>query len=237
MLIRMQFRKTKEGRFLSHLDLIHTWERVIRRSQLPLAFSQGFNPHPKMNFASACAVGTTSDGEYMDMELTKDMPLEDVKAALDRAMPPAFEVTAMKVVAGKVPSLMSIIERASYQLQLEFVEETTQEQLDAAMDAFLQREDVTIFRYKKNSKDKKPVNIRPGVFEIRMEAAGKQAVMHILVQTGNDFNVRPEEVAYGLMSTGMPAVQHVVRIHRNGLYLFDQNGALITPLDVVSSVV
>ncbi|MGM9526493.1 MAG: TIGR03936 family radical SAM-associated protein, partial [Peptococcaceae bacterium] len=114
MLIRMQFRKTREGRFLSHLDLMHTWERVIRRSRLPLAFSQGFNPHPKINFASACAVGTTSDGEYMDMELTEDMPLTQVKAALDQAMPPAFEVTALKVVQGKTPSLMSIITRARY---------------------------------------------------------------------------------------------------------------------------
>lgn len=218
---------------MSHLDLMHTWERVIRRSQLPLGFSQGFNPHPKMNFASACAVGTTSDGEYMDMELTVDMPLEEVKAALDRAMPPAFEVTQMKVVEGKVPSLMSIMERASYRLRLEFVEEVTQEQLDAAIEEFFKREEITVFRYKKNSKDKKPVNIRPGVFEISMEADGKYAALHILVQTGNDFNVRPEEVAYGLMSAGMPAVLNVVRIHRKGLYLLDKKGNLITPLDVV----
>ena len=218
---------------MSHLDLMHTWERVIRRSQLPLGFSQGFNPHPKMNFASACAVGTTSDGEYMDIELTRDMPLEEVKEALDRAMPPAFEVTQMKVVEGKVPSLMSIMERASYRLRLEFVDDVTQEQLDTAIEALFTREEITVFRYKKNSKDKKPVNIRPGVFEIRMEAEGKYAVLHILVQTANDFNVRPEEVAYGLMSAGMPAVLNVVRIHRNGLYLLDKKGNLITPLDVV----
>ncbi len=233
MLIRMQFRKTREGRFMSHLDLMHTWERVIRRSQLPLAFSQGFNPHPKMNFASACAVGTTSDGEYMDMELTRDMPLEEVKAALDKAMPPAFEVTRMKEVTGKVPSLMSIMERAAYQIRLEFVEEVTQEQLDRAVVEFFNRDEIIVYRFKKNSPDKKPVNIRPGVFKLRMEAEGKFAVLHILVQTGNDFNVRPEEVAYGLMSAGMPSVLNVVRIHRNGLYLLDKKGELITPLDVI----
>ena len=66
---------------MSHLDLMHTWERVIRRSHLPLAFSQGFNPHPKINFASALALGTTSDGEYMDMELTEELPLEQVRQA------------------------------------------------------------------------------------------------------------------------------------------------------------
>lgn len=233
MLIRMQFRKTREGRFMSHLDLMHTWERVIRRSQLPLAFSQGFNPHPKINFASALAVGTTSDGEYMDMELTTDLPLEQVKQELDRAMPPAFEVTAMKVVTGKVPSLMSIIERGRYQLRLEFVEEVTQQQLEDAIEEFWKREEIIIYRYKKNSKDKKAVNIRPGVYEMKLTADGRYAVLDILVQSGNEGNIRPEEVAYGLMSAGMPAVQHVVRIHRLGLYLFDKEGAMVTPLDIV----
>ena len=233
MLIRMQFRKTREGRFMSHLDLMHTWERVIRRSQLPLAFSQGFNPHPKINFASALAEGTTSDSDYMEMELTADLPLEQVKQELDRAMPPAFEVTAMKVVTGKVPSLMSIIERGRYQLRLEFVEEVTQQQLEDAIEEFWKREEIIIYRYKKNSKDKKAVNIRPGVYEMKLTADGRYAVLDILVQSGNEGNIRPEEVAYGLMSAGMPAVQHVVRIHRLGLYLFDKEGAMVTPLDIV----
>ncbi len=233
MLIRMQFCKTREGRFLSHLDLMHTWERVIRRSQLPLAYSQGFNPHPKINFASACAVGTTSDGEYMDMELTQELPVEQVEEMLQAVMPPAFRVSAMKVVSGKAPSLMSIIQRARYVLQLELVEEATQEQLDAALENFWQQEEIVIYRYKKNSKDKKPVNIRPGVYELELTAEGKNALLHIQVQSGNEGNIRPEEVAYGLMATGMPMVQHVVRIHRQGLYVLDEKGILLTPLDMV----
>lgn len=233
MLIRMQFCKTREGRFLSHLDLMHTWERVIRRSQLPLAYSQGFNPHPKINFASACAVGTTSDGEYMDMELTQELPVEQVEEMLQAVMPPAFRVPAMKVVTGKAPSLMSIIQRARYVLRLELVEEAAQKQLDAAVERFWQQEEIVIYRYKKNSKDKKPVNIRPGVYELELTAEGKNALLHILVQCGNEGNIRPEEVAYGLMATGMPMVQHVVRIHRLGLYVLDEKGALLSPLDVV----
>ena len=233
MLIRMQFCKTREGRFLSHLDLMHTWERVIRRSQLPLAYSQGFNPHPKINFASACAVGTTSDGEYMDMELTQELPVEQVEEMLQAVMPPAFRVSAMKVVTGKAPSLMSIIQRARYVLRLELVEEAAQEQLDAAVERFWKQEEIVIYRYKKNSKDKKPVNIRPGVYELELTAEGKNALLHILVQCGNEGNIRPEEVAYGLMATGMPMVQHVVRIHRLGLYVLDEKGALLSPLDVV----
>ena len=218
---------------MSHLDLMHTWERVIRRSHLPLAFSQGFNPHPKINFASALALGTTSDGEYMDMELTEELPLEQVRQALDMAMPPAFEVTAMKVVRGKVPSLMSIIERGQYQLWLDFVDEVTQQQLDQAVEQFWQQDEVTVYRYKKNSKEKKAMNIRPGVYQIKLTADGDHGLLEILVQSGNEGNIRPEEAAYGLMSAGMPPVQQVVRIHRQGLYLLNQAGALVTPLDVV----
>ena len=63
MLIRIKYGKTNEGRYLSHLDLMRTWERSIRRTKAPLGFSQGFNPHQKLSFGSALAVGTASDGK------------------------------------------------------------------------------------------------------------------------------------------------------------------------------
>ena len=239
MLIRMQFRKTRAGRFLSHLDLMHTWERVIRRSQLPLGFTQGFNPHPKMNFASALAVGTTSDAEYMDLEFTEDLILDQVRESLFPAIPPAFEVTDMKIVHDrKVPSLMSIIQRATYTLRLEFVSDVTQAELDKAVEAFWRMEENIIYRYKKDSKDKKAVNIRPGVYTIALNLEegtdNKHAVLDIIVQSGNDGNIRPEEVAYGLMNAGMPLVQQVARIHRTGLYALDGDGNMITPLQAVN---
>ena len=148
-------------------------------------------------------------------------------------MPPAFEVTAMKVVSGKVPSLMSIIERGQYQLWLDFVDEVTQQQMDQAVEQFWQQDEVVVYRYKKNSKEKKAMNIRPGVYQIKLTADGNHGLLEILVQSGNEGNIRPEEVAYGLMSAGMPPIQQVVRIHRQGLYLLNQAGALVTPLDVV----
>ena len=238
MLIRMQFRKTRAGRFLSHLDLMHTWERVIRRSGLPLGFTQGFNPHPKMNFASALAVGTTSDAEYMDLDFNEDLTLEQVREALFPAVPPAFEIVDMKIVTDKkVPSLMSIIQRATYTLRLEYVAEVTQAELDQAVEAFWNMEENIIYRYKKDSKDKKAVNIRPGVYSIVLNREentdDKHAVLDIVVQSGNDGNIRPEEVAYGLMNAGMPLVQQVVRIHRTGLYALDENDNMITPLQAV----
>ena len=88
--IRIKYAKTNSGRFLSHLDLMRAWERSIRRSGLPLAFSQGFNPHPKISFGSALSVGVTSNGEYMDMELTEAVELTQLKERLTQNLPPAL---------------------------------------------------------------------------------------------------------------------------------------------------
>jgi len=122
-------------------------------------------------------------------------------------------------------------------LRLEYVAEVTQAELDQAVEAFWNMDENIIYRYKKDSKDKKVVNIRPGVYSIvlnREEGTDdKHAVLDIVVQSGNDGNIRPEEVAYGLMNAGMPLVQQVVRIHRTGLYALDENDNMITPLQAV----
>ena len=115
MLIRIAYQKTREGRFLSHLDSAHSWERSIRRAGLPLAYSQGFNPHPKISFASALAVGTTSDAEYMDMELSEELPVEEVQRALEQGLAPAFQITRMKRMEGKQDALMSLVNLADYE--------------------------------------------------------------------------------------------------------------------------
>ena len=90
MLVRIKYGKPNAGRFLSHLDLMHAWERAIRRTGAPLAFSQGYNPHPKLAFGSALSVGTTSDGEYMDVELERDIDAEAFRQELAAALPPAL---------------------------------------------------------------------------------------------------------------------------------------------------
>lgn len=230
MLIRIKYAKTEEGRFLSHLDLMRAWERAIRRSGAPLGFSQGFNPHPKLSFGSALAVGTTSNGEYMDVELTKEVDLPSLEADFVQALPPALLLLAIKQIPEKSPSLMSVLNRAHYVLRVDLVAPIEQMVLDKVMADFLAQEEVTVLRFKKNSKDKRPVNIRPGVFDLQGEAFGETITITILVQSGSEGNVRPEEVIYGLMSNGLPIVKDIIGIHREGLYIA-QGDQLVTPLE------
>jgi len=231
VLIRIHYRKTAEGRFLSHLDITHAWERSIRRAGLPLGYSQGFNPHPKISFASALAVGTTSDAEFMDMELTEEIDLAVVEEALVKALPPAFQIVRMKKMEGKQEALMSLVNFSEYQLLVETVEAVADEQLAKIIDDVLQREEVNILRFKKNSKEKRTVNIRPGIKDIKAKADGQKVVIDLGIQTGSEFNVRPEEVIYGMMACGLPPVQHILRIHRQGLWIMQSENKKITPLE------
>ena len=224
MLIRIKYGKTLEGKYLSHLDLMRAWERTIRRAKAPLAFSQGFNPHPKISFASALAVGTTSDGEYMDMELTEERNVDLLREQLEHAMPPAIKLYEMVKIPDKSPALMSVVNRARYQLGVSLVEAVSQEQADQVTEQFLNNDLVNVLRFKKNSKEKREVNIRPGVIELNVEATQDQLKIQMLVQTGSEGNVRPEEVVYGLMANGLPIVKKIDYIHREGLYIMSDDG-------------
>jgi len=87
MRLCLKYSLEEEGCFLSHLDLMRLMERAFRRANLPLAFSEGFNPHPRVSFASALAVGVTSEGEYLDVQLRENIPIQEVQKRLNMALP------------------------------------------------------------------------------------------------------------------------------------------------------
>ncbi len=231
MLVRIKYAKPNAGRFLSHLDLPHAWERAIRRTGAPLAFSQGYNPHPKLSFGSALSVGTTSDGEYMDVELTKDIDAQAFRQSLAETLPPALTLLELAVIPKKSAALMSVINRAAYRVTVRLVHAVQQAELDAVMMQFLALEEVKVLRFKKNSRDKREVDIRSGIFTLtgQVQPEGERIMLEMLLQTGSEGNVRPDEVVMGLMQAGLPVVEDIERIHRLGLYV-EQEGQLHSPL-------
>ena len=107
MRIRITFSKTSAMRYTSHLDLHRAWERTLRRAELPLAYSQGFNPRPKINLASALPLGFTSEYEVIDVRLEKDLPLEEIAVALERSLPPGLHLNEITEIDLKAPVLQS----------------------------------------------------------------------------------------------------------------------------------
>ncbi|NLY52526.1 MAG: DUF2344 domain-containing protein [Firmicutes bacterium] len=222
MKIRARFTKEEPVRFISHLDLARTVERAVRRAGLPVAYSQGFNPRPKIAFGSALALGITSSAEYVDMEFSDGFGINEFLRAINENLPSGIRFKEAKVIPADTAPLMSVIDRAQYIITGELGQDGG---LSSIVQQILDSDEIWIERPGK--KQTRRINIRPWIFSLEVLEEGAGAgTLSLLVQTGSRGNVRPEEVA-----DQFPWVFGQPRIHRSGLFIA-QGSRLLSPLDV-----
>ena len=118
MRIRITFIKQGALRYTGHLDLHKLWERAARRAELPLAYSQGFHPQPKMNMAAALPLGFSSRCEVMDIKLEHDIPLDDLPTRLNSTLPSGLQVVGIEQVDERAPALQTQVTAAEYEVTL-----------------------------------------------------------------------------------------------------------------------
>ena len=112
--LRITFARDGGVRYLSHLEMMRAWERVLRRAGWRLAYSQGFNPHPKLSFAAALPVGVASRAELLDVQLEDPRALDSALAELSREMPEGLEVVDVTEVPVDAPPIQRLIHAAEY---------------------------------------------------------------------------------------------------------------------------
>jgi len=118
MRIRITFSKTEAMRYTGHLDLHRAWERTFRRAMLPLAYSQGFHPQPKINLACALPLGFTSECELIDVWLQVQLPTTEVQAALCGVLPPGIRIHSLAETDPKSPALQTQVRSTVYWVTL-----------------------------------------------------------------------------------------------------------------------
>jgi len=114
MRIRLTFSKIDALRYTGHLDLFRSWERTFRRSGLPLAYSQGFHPQPRLNLACALPLGFTSECEMLDAWLECNLPLQLVYQTIAGVLPPGLEIHGMDIIDDQAPALQTQVASAVY---------------------------------------------------------------------------------------------------------------------------
>ena len=119
MRVMIRFTKQEAIRYVSHLDLMRAARRMFRRAGLPVAYSEGYHPHPILSFAMALPVGAASQGEYMDLALAEDMSCSEVLRRLQAAQPQGMAVTGVWAMEEEAPSQMAMVTAARWRLRFQ----------------------------------------------------------------------------------------------------------------------
>lgn len=189
----LQYAKEGPARYISHLDLLRTFERAARRAGLPLAFTRGFNPHPRISFAAPLAVGVAGEAEYAEIELDRDLGVEHVAGALNASLPEGLSVRRARLLPGDAPALMSAVQRASYRCEAELNGRPSRAELDRAVESFLARPEIEVSRRNKAGGQKK-YDIRPGILKMYANVEGDIIIIEAELKTGSSGNIRVEEL-------------------------------------------
>ena len=138
------FEKSERIRHIGHLDIQRSVQRGLRRSGLPVAYSQGFNPHILITFASALSTGACGKREIMDVTMAEPVTAEEFLKRMNRATPPEMQLAEARAVEDKHPSLMGSLRAAAYDLMIR--DETQAEKLIAAIPAMMARDQIITMR-------------------------------------------------------------------------------------------
>jgi radical SAM-linked protein len=143
--LRLRYAKRGRLRFSSHRDFQRAFERALRRAGIPMAYSAGFSPHPKVSYANAAATGVASEAEYVEIAVVERCDPDKVRAALDASLPPGLDV--IEVVEAGEGSLVERLEASVYEIRLDQVPRADAEQ---AVAAFMASDAVEVERMTKN---------------------------------------------------------------------------------------
>ena len=184
--IRLRFAKYGDMALVSHLDLLRLFDRVVRRAGLPISFTNGFHPSPRIIPASALSLGITSDGEIMDFELTERMDLEEFQTRLAAQLPKDLPVVSVEELSIKALAATASLEQAEYRLTIALAEDPSEdfsedpeknsqppaitlETAQSWVNAILSQDEILV-EHKTKSGELNHVNVRSRLFDLAVEA-------------------------------------------------------------------
>lgn len=203
---RIRFAKTTEMRYTSHLDLQRTWERLLRRADLPLLFTEGFHARVRFNLAAALPLGFTADAELCDLYLTEELQPDVLRERLVAAAPPGVRVDDVSVVSVSAPAIQTLLASAEYDMEL--VDPPAVETIARRIEALLASESLP------RERRGKPYDLRPLVLSLASRASPSAVSLSATLAARPGATGRPDEVLRALELDPLRA-----RICRRRLFL------------------
>ncbi|OIP39152.1 hypothetical protein AUJ95_05870 [Candidatus Desantisbacteria bacterium CG2_30_40_21] len=221
IMVRLKYLRGKEVSFVSHLDMLRMFIRVLNRANIPIAYSTGFSPHPRLSFGHPLSVGVISEEEFLDIELEMPMKLDELIIRLNNVLPVGIKINAAVFIASNAPALTAIVDFIRYQVSGQGIISLS----DIA--SFMNKREVIVQRKKKDTI--KQVNIREFVQNIEMqnvECGNAEFRLMMEIKTTNSGTGKPEEVVRALCTdasiTSCTRVSQCCVVH----------GKILSPLEV-----
>ena len=213
------FKKDARLRFIGHLDLMRTMQRALRRSNLPVRYSQGFNPHMLLNFAAPLSVGIVGEREIMEVPVEGNISAEAFMRIFASVMPVDLPCIDVRLVEEEHPAPMALCRAAEYSCLFE----TAVEGLEAAIDSFLALEKIPAIRHTKSGD--KECDIKPMIRSLKCSGSSS---LHMILDLQEVSTCKPDLLLSALKeSSGLSLPEY--RLIRHRLY-GEKNGELI-PLE------
>ncbi len=198
------FARGRSIRFLSHLDMMRLWERAVRRARLPLRYSQGFHPHPRLSLALPLAVGMTADAEWLECELAPAVAPGEVQRRLAGQLPPGIVLREVREAPWKAPALAARVRAGAYELIVRHPLPCSEAQ--AQVERFLQSPTWVVEERHKERLRK--IDLRQAVGEVELERRpGGELVVRAVLGQGRGGSARPETLLRAL-GLGPAALGH-----------------------------
>ncbi|HEY4690821.1 MAG TPA: TIGR03936 family radical SAM-associated protein [Anaerolineae bacterium] len=200
--VRITFARGENVRYVGHLDMVRTWERILRRADVPMAYSEGFSPHPRLAFAAALPVGCTSDQEVLDVIFSHPCDLADARARLEQAVPAGIHIVDVSEVPYSAPALQTQTRASEFVVTLP--PDVSMVEAEARAQSLLDAPSI------ERTRRDKTYDLRPLILDMWVEPGEDgRACIGMTLKAEESGTGRPDEVVAAL---GWEAT--AVRIHR-----------------------
>ena len=216
--VRIKFRKYGVMNFIGHLDVMRFFQKVMRRADIPIAFTSGYSPHMIMSFAQPLGLGVTSDAEYLDIELTRPISSEDAVSQMNAVMVEGIEIVSfLQIPDEKKSSGMTIVAAADY-----LVTSKSEAFPDGWEELAIQFMDMPqMIVRKKTKRSEKEVDIKPMIYDFHWENG--KFFLHLAA--GSEQNLKPELVMEAFLAfAGADAAEYPLHYHRLEVYAKKPDG-------------
>ncbi len=188
--VLLTFRKLPAARWLGHLDIMRIFERAIRVSKIDIAYSQGFNPRPKMSIASALPLGATSDGELLTLHLNSQADAKELVKNINKGLPEGLRVVGAETLSGNRKA--DVPHASEFLVQLSLPESVSIDEVNQAIVSLMNEEHIEHIR--ESGGKRKPIDLRRGIGSLSLQVDSGGAPNLLMTLPHLDFTVKPSEV-------------------------------------------